>query len=149
MTTHVLADLNLRKVFVAGPFIKIIDPATGRMPPAEQALVEGLLSHFEATGARVFNAHRRERWGADMLEPLVFTKLDYDEVTGCELLVVMPGSPGTRTVPLSGPERVAARGLAAAAWVFFADTGVHLRREGLPSLTPGLGVCQIGGAAGA
>jgi aminoglycoside phosphotransferase (APT) family kinase protein len=91
--SNAMDDMKVRTVFVAGPFFKLIDPLTGRMPPRDQALVEGLLAHFESAGARVFNAHRREKWGTETLPPDVFTKLDYDEIRASDLLVVMPGSP--------------------------------------------------------
>ena len=90
-----IAALELGAVFVAGPFFKLIDPVTGRMPEAERALVEGLLEHFESAGARVFNAHRREKWGSETLPPEVFTRLDYDEIKASDLLVAMPGLPGS------------------------------------------------------
>ncbi len=47
-------------VFIAGPFFKSIDPATGRLPARDQARIEGLISHFEDKGSEVFNAHKRE-----------------------------------------------------------------------------------------
>lgn len=88
-----IVDLGLKKVFVAGPFFKLVDPVTGRMPAREQALIEGLISHFESTGSTVYNAHKRERWGADFMEPPVYTRLDFEQISASELLVVMPGSP--------------------------------------------------------
>lgn len=87
--------LGLRTVFVAGPFIKLVDPATGSMPPAQRDRLEHLIGYFEASGCKVFNAHRRERWGADSLEPGQFTRLDFDEISASDLLVAFPGSPAS------------------------------------------------------
>ena len=88
-----IGSLNLKRVFVAGPFIHLVDPKTGLMPPHEKALIESLLTHFEDVGAQVFNAHRREKWGADFMKPEAFTKMDYEQIASSDLFVVMPGSP--------------------------------------------------------
>ncbi len=90
-----IVDLALKTVFVGGPFFKLVDPATGRMPAREQERIEGLIGHFESAGSKVFNAHKRERWGADFMEPPVYTRLDYEQISASELFVAMPGSPAS------------------------------------------------------
>lgn len=85
-------------VFVAGPFLELIDPATGRMPDDQRARFERLIDHLTASGFTVFNAHKREKWGAAFLRPDQFTRLDYEEIAASDVVVAVPGpppSPGT------------------------------------------------------
>ncbi|MET8826254.1 nucleoside 2-deoxyribosyltransferase [Streptomyces sp. NPDC004610] len=91
-------DLGIRSVFVAGPFIQLLDPATGEMPAAARAPFDVLIKHFEAQGLAVHNAHRREAWGAELMRPEQCTKLDQDEIRKADVFVALPGrpaSPGT------------------------------------------------------
>jgi nucleoside 2-deoxyribosyltransferase len=88
-------DVSYSSVFVAGPFFKAIDPATGRLPVKDQDRIEGLIAHFENKGCKVFNAHKREAWGQAFLEPQVYTRLDFDEIAEADVLVAMPGSPAS------------------------------------------------------
>lgn len=87
--------LGLRTVFVAGPFVKLVDPVTRTMPPAERERFERLIGYFEASGCKVYNAHKREAWGADSLEPGQFTRLDFDEISASDVLVAYPGPPAS------------------------------------------------------
>lgn len=94
----VVRELGLRNVFVAGPFRNLIDPATGLVPPRQQERFEALIAYFESGGCTVFNAHKREKWGAAFLAAGEFTRLDFAEVSRSDVLVAIPGppaSPGT------------------------------------------------------
>ena len=82
-------------VFVAGPFYKLVDPAVGRMSDQHRNRVERLIDHFEARGARVHNAHKREKWGAEFLEADEFTRLDHDEIAASDVVVAVPGPPAS------------------------------------------------------
>ena len=86
-------QLGLRNVFVAGPFYRLVDPATGRLPQHQQQRFEALIDYFEADGCHVFNAHKRESWGEAFLEATDFTKLDFDEIAASDVLVAKPGPP--------------------------------------------------------
>lgn len=91
----VVQQLGLTTVFVAGPFFKLIDPATGQMPHRQRERFEKLIDHFESSGCRVFNAHKREKWGEVFLEPGEFTRLDYDEIAASDVVVAVPGPPAS------------------------------------------------------
>jgi hypothetical protein len=88
----------LGSVFVGGPFVNLVDPALGRMSDRDQARYTGLIEYFENLGATVYNAHRREAWGAEFLGPLECTERDYNEIAASDLFIAYPGvpvSPGT------------------------------------------------------
>jgi nucleoside 2-deoxyribosyltransferase len=85
-------------VFVGGPFFQLVDPDTGLMPPAAQERITRIIAHFEDQGAKVYNAHRRESWGAEFLTAPECTKLDFTEISQSDVFVAYPGvpvSPGT------------------------------------------------------
>lgn len=91
----VVRQLGLTTVFVAGPFVKLIDPATGRIPQGQREHFERLINHFESNGCTVFNAHKREKWGEAFLEPAEFARLDYDELAASDVVVAVPGPPAS------------------------------------------------------
>ncbi|MFJ2867438.1 nucleoside 2-deoxyribosyltransferase [Kitasatospora sp. NPDC087314] len=99
MTTQPTAAAPaVRSLFLAGPFIQLLDPATGLMPDDARAPFDLLIKHFEAQGVAVHNAHRREAWGEELMRPEQCTKLDQDEIRKADLFVALPGfpaSPGT------------------------------------------------------
>lgn len=85
-------------VFVGGPFFHLVDPTTGLMPEADQKRFNRLIGYFEDQGVTVYNAHRREAWGAQFLTAPECTKLDFTEISQSDLFVAFPGvpvSPGT------------------------------------------------------
>ena len=87
-----------RIAFLAGPFKGIVDPETGMVRAFERARFEALINHLEARGYAVFNAHKRESWGASMMTPEECTRIDYENIRDCDLFVAFPGypaSPGT------------------------------------------------------
>ncbi|WP_431982938.1 nucleoside 2-deoxyribosyltransferase [Streptomyces qinglanensis] len=92
------APAGVGSLFLAGPFLQLLDPDTGRMPPAARAPFSLLIEHFEAQGIAVHNAHRRESWGAELMPPEVCTPLDQEEIRKADAFVAVPGhpaSPGT------------------------------------------------------
>ncbi|KAB1922112.1 nucleoside 2-deoxyribosyltransferase [Micromonospora sp. ALFpr18c] len=97
-TSDTATATDITSVFVAGPFWALVDVDTGTVSGSARDRIESVLSHYDAKGATVYNAHRREAWGAAMLEPHQFTKLDYDEIAASDVVVGFPGvpaSPGT------------------------------------------------------
>ncbi|WP_405008230.1 nucleoside 2-deoxyribosyltransferase [Kitasatospora purpeofusca] len=94
MTTHLAAALP-RTLFLAGPFIQLLDPETGEMPPGAREPFDLLIKHFESQGVAVHNAHRREAWGAELMRPEQCTALDQEEIRKAELFVALPGSPAS------------------------------------------------------
>ncbi|MGW5735273.1 MULTISPECIES: hypothetical protein [Streptomyces] len=91
-------ELGVTTLFLAGPFLQLLDPATGEMPPGTRAPFAALIEHFERQGFSVHNAHRREAWGAELMAPAECTPLDQEEIRKADVFVGFPGlpaSPGT------------------------------------------------------
>lgn len=89
---------TLGAVFVGGPFYHLVDAETGRMSERDQARFIPLIEYFENLGATVYNAHRREAWGAEFLGPLGALERDFTEISASDLFIAYPGvpvSPGT------------------------------------------------------
>ncbi|GAA4803565.1 nucleoside 2-deoxyribosyltransferase [Streptomyces ziwulingensis] len=89
---------GVRRVFLAGPFMGLVDPETQTMPTAGRRPFLLLIEHFEKQGLHVYNAHRREAWGAEVLTPEQCTPLDQTEIEKADVFVAIPGippSPGT------------------------------------------------------
>jgi nucleoside 2-deoxyribosyltransferase len=85
-------------VFVAAPFWAYVDKETGKFDAEAFESINRILKHFDAQGCTVHNAHRREAWGQDFMEPEQFTPLDYEQITSSDVIVAVPGcppSPGT------------------------------------------------------
>lgn len=99
-TTHEAATTRLTpgSVFVGGPFYALVDPETGLMAQDDQQKITRIIDYFETGGAKVYNAHRREAWGAKFLTAPECTKLDFTEISQSDVFVAYPGvpvSPGT------------------------------------------------------
>ncbi|MBF6048513.1 hypothetical protein GO001_25455 [Streptomyces sp. NRRL B-1677] len=89
---------GIRSLFLAGPFLQLLDPATGEMSGDARAPFDTLIKHFEAQRLSVHNAHRREAWGAELMRPEVCTRIDQEEIRKADAFVALPGfpaSPGT------------------------------------------------------
>lgn len=87
-----------RRAFLAGPFKALVDQRTGAMRSADRARFESLIDRLERDGYQVHNAHRREAWGSAFLSPEECTRLDFEEISGCDVFIAFPGvpaSPGT------------------------------------------------------
>ena len=84
-----------RSVFLAGPFKALVDKATGAMREFDRGRLETLIAALEAAGFTVYNAHRREGWGAAFLSPADCTRLDFEEIAGCTVFVAFPGAPAS------------------------------------------------------
>lgn len=97
MTATTAPLQQTRSVFLAGPFKALVD-ADGSMNTEARTRFETLISRLEDEGYHVYNAHRRESWGANFLTPDECTRLDYDEISASTVFVAFPGhpsSPGT------------------------------------------------------
>ncbi len=82
-----------KKVFIAGPFKSMVNPKTGVMESHEKQKILNLIAFFEEKGFSVHNAHKREGWGKDFMTPEECTKMDFNEISTCDLFVGFPGSP--------------------------------------------------------
>ena len=83
------------RIFLAGPFKALVDPATGAMRPADRGRIESVIDALEAAGHEVRNAHRREGWGAQFLTPEECTRLDFEDIRDCDVFVAFPGAPAS------------------------------------------------------
>jgi len=64
----------------------------------ERELFGALIRRLEDDGCEVHNAHRREGWGSAFMTPEECTKVDFTEISRCDVFVALPGypaSPGT------------------------------------------------------
>ncbi|MFI9204061.1 nucleoside 2-deoxyribosyltransferase [Streptomyces sp. NPDC053048] len=86
---------SVRSVFLAGPFMGLLDPATGEMPDPARTPFALLIRHFEQQGLEVYNAHRREMWGAELMAPDQCTALDQKEIEKADVFVALPGAPAS------------------------------------------------------
>ncbi len=93
--TSTAPPTKLGTVFVGGPLTQLLVPETGLMTEADRAKFSRLISYFEERGAKVYNAHRREQWGAALLTPTAATRLDYEEIRESDLFIAFPGIPGS------------------------------------------------------
>ena len=87
--------MRVRSVFLAGPFKALVDPATGAMREADRTRIESVIDRLERDGYEVRNAHRREAWGAQFLTPEECTRLDFEEISTCDVFVAFPGAPAS------------------------------------------------------
>lgn len=88
MTAHTVG-----RIFLAGPFKNVLDPATGLLAHADKARLVATIQLLEHKRFAVHCAHRREGWGANMMSPAECTKIDYDEIAAADVLVAFPGAP--------------------------------------------------------
>ncbi|MGK5640702.1 nucleoside 2-deoxyribosyltransferase [Streptomyces sp. URMC 126] len=86
---------DFRSVFLAGPFLGLLDRTTGEMPPDARTPFDVLIEHFESQGLSVHNAHRREAWGARLMRPEECTPIDQEEIRKADVFVALPGSPAS------------------------------------------------------
>ncbi|MBV9022710.1 MAG: nucleoside 2-deoxyribosyltransferase [Streptomycetaceae bacterium] len=89
---------GVNSIFLAGPFMGLVNSAAGRMPDAVCRPFTVLIEHFEQHGIHVYNAHRREAWGEEVMAPAECTALDQKEIGDADVFVAIPGippSPGT------------------------------------------------------
>ncbi|MGH3941041.1 MAG: nucleoside 2-deoxyribosyltransferase [Pseudonocardiaceae bacterium] len=79
------------RIYVGGPFQAALDNSLLRINDDYRALYQELLDEFEDCGWQVFNAHRREAWGAQLLDDSRSTRLDFEDVSACDVFVATPG----------------------------------------------------------
>lgn len=84
-----------KSVFLAGPFKALVVPEAGQLRAFERSRYEALIGHLESRGYTVHNAHKREGWGAEFLQPEDCTRIDYEQIRDCSLFVAFPGDPAS------------------------------------------------------
>jgi nucleoside 2-deoxyribosyltransferase len=83
------------RVFLAGPFKQAVHPRTGLLSAAMKQRLEAIIGLLEGKRFAVHCAHRRERWGAEMMTPEECTRIDYQEIAAADILVAFPGAPAS------------------------------------------------------
>ena len=85
----------MSKIFLAAPFKACVDPLSGDLVEPLKRRLLSLTQFFEEMGFFVFNAHKREGWGREMMTPEVCTRTDFEQIGESEWLVAIPGSPAS------------------------------------------------------
>jgi hypothetical protein len=90
-------DKNIRpnKIFLGGPFKSLVDEDSGMMELRWIDFYRRIISMLEEKGYSVHNAHSRESWGQKMMPPRVCTKIDFEEISECDLFIAFPGTPAS------------------------------------------------------
>ena len=83
----------MKKVFFAAPFYQWLMHDSRLMAPRQRAFVEDVIALIENHDCQVFNAHRREAYGADWMSPTECSHLDLIQIKESENMVAVPGSP--------------------------------------------------------
>lgn len=93
MTSTVPESGGRISVVLAGPFEGLL--GSEGIDPAWRTLYEALIDQLETAGCEVFSAHRSENWGRDLLPPDQCTPLDFQAISRSEVVVAIPGDPGS------------------------------------------------------
>jgi nucleoside 2-deoxyribosyltransferase len=89
-TTSALDGL---RVFLAAPFVQLIDQVTGAVTPIWEDRIVRLAAALSGRGATVFSAHINEEFGRSALAPDACVPSDYAAMVACDLVVAYPGNP--------------------------------------------------------
>ena len=80
-------------VFLAFPFAGLCNPETGEVDNQYRDFFEKLKSGVKERGHKYFLAHEREDWGAEYKGPMECVPVDYQGVSDCDFMIVVPGNP--------------------------------------------------------
>lgn len=83
----------MKNIFLAAPFKNLIDKDTSLLIKECMNQLMSLISLLESLGYSVHNAHKREKWGKEFMSPDECTKIDYDEISKCDIFIAFPGNP--------------------------------------------------------
>ena len=81
------------QIFLGAPFTQDINENTKIMSSQKTNIITGLMEYLENRGHVVKNAYSREKFGKDLMHPLVCTKKDFNEVKNCDLFLAIVGNP--------------------------------------------------------
>lgn len=87
--------MQKKRIFIGGPFTGIIDSKTGLIDNSYKEIYTLLIDILEKNDYEVGNAHKREKWGGELMTYDVCTSLDYQEVCRCDTFLAFPGSPAS------------------------------------------------------
>jgi nucleoside 2-deoxyribosyltransferase len=92
---------TVKRLFLAAPFTQLLQTSgqTATMGNYRRVL-EGLIDLFDANNIEVFNAHKREEWGAKLEQPAKALSYDLDEISRSDLIVAIIGAPPSPGVQL-------------------------------------------------
>ncbi len=81
------------KIFLAWPFEMYITPEDGLVHKDVRSTLSEIKKLLVGLGHEVHNAHEREGWGKSLMAPEECTKIDFDEISASDVLLVNPGNP--------------------------------------------------------
>lgn len=80
-------------IFLAFPFAGLCNKETGEVDLEYRDFFEKLKNGIKERGHTFFLAHERENWGAEYKGPLECVPVDFEGVSKCDFLIVIPGNP--------------------------------------------------------
>lgn len=83
----------MKKIFLAAPFKNLVNEKNIIMDDKFKAQIKSLIIYLENKGFNVHNAHKREHWGEQFMPPDQCTKIDFNEISDCDILIAFPGNP--------------------------------------------------------
>lgn len=86
---------ELRSAFVGGPFMQAVQSGDGLLRADVRERLQRVITFLEGRNMKVFSAHRREAWGAEMLPADQCTAADYTALRSSDLFVAFPGAPAS------------------------------------------------------
>lgn len=83
------------RVFVAAPFTAKVEagPDGPQLETAFSNLIASALAAIRTQGIEAFSAHEREKWGAEIYEPVRALREDLGELHRCDLILAIIGDP--------------------------------------------------------
>jgi hypothetical protein len=87
------------KIFLAGPYTGKLEPETGLINSEYRRMLEDIIVFLETKGHIVFNAHKREKWGAAIEPPETAIVNDFVALKESQMIIAhlsTPLSPGVQ-----------------------------------------------------
>ncbi len=81
------------QIFLGAPFTQDINKNTSIVHTHKVNFIINLIEQLEQKGHVVRNAHKREKFGKELMHPLVCTKEDFKEIQDCDLFLAIVGNP--------------------------------------------------------
>src|SRR5204863_9747825 len=95
MAARIDRAARMSNIFLAAPFKAFVDPRSGNLAEPLKDRLLSLTKFFEKMGFFVFNAHKREAWGQEMMTPEMCTRIDFEQIRESDWFVALPGSPAS------------------------------------------------------
>ena len=80
------------KIFVAAPFESNLK--NGLLDKEKREFIQKIIGLLEEQGHKIYNAHRREAYGAKWMSANECTPLDFEQISKSKVLIAIPGKSG-------------------------------------------------------